>query len=214
LDEKCTFRDNRLHLENQNNTEDYSVIIVPSCKTISISNLKKIVDFYKMGGTVIFTTQLPSKSAEPAKDSEVTKLVNSIFTSGEADDGTIYSNLKSGKACYLSCPDGRKLRDVLRKCIDNWDVDYPMISDLQYIHKVLDGRNIYYFANLGGSQVSTTISLRGKFNLEEWDPHTGSIRRAIAETESGNTADMSSTRIKIALMPYHSFFLIEIPEDR
>ena len=67
------FKDGRLHLENQTNTEDYTVIIVPSCKTISIANLKKIIDFYIMGGTVIFTTQLPSKSAEPARDSEVIK---------------------------------------------------------------------------------------------------------------------------------------------
>ena len=214
LDEKCTVIDGKLHLWNKTNTEDYSVIIVPSCKTISITNLQKITDFYKSGGTVIFTTQLPSKSAEPGKDVEVAKLLQSIFPYREAGDGIIISNQKSVKACFISHPDGQKLRDVLQNSSDNFDVDYPLIPSLQYIHKVIDGRNIYYFANTGGSSVSDTITLRGKMNLEEWDPHTGSIRQADAESGTGSTADLTFTKVMLVLKPYRSCFLVEITGNK
>jgi alpha-L-rhamnosidase len=214
FDEKCTIRDGRLHLENQTNKEDYSVLIVPSCKTIKIASLKKIFDFYIMGGTVIFTTQLPSKSFEPAKDSEVTKLVRTIFPLGESDDGSVKSSQRNGKACFIASPEGPKIRDALQKYVDNFDVDYPFISSLQYIHKVIDGRNIYYFANIGGSPVSTLVNLRGKMNLEEWDPHTGQIMNVNAEPGISDAADLYFTSVKLDLIPYHSCFLIEIRKDK
>jgi hypothetical protein len=163
---------------------------------------------------VIFTTQLPSKSVEPGKDIEVAKLIESIFPYREAGDGIIISNQKSVKACFISHPDGQKLRDVLRNSCDNFDVDYPLSESLQYIHKVFRGRNIYYFANTGGSSVSDTITLRGNMNLEVWDPHSGNIRKAMAETVADSVADLSCTRVKLDLMPYRSCFLVEIPEKK
>jgi len=210
LDEKCSFRDGLLHLENQINSEDYSVIIVPSCRTISIANLKKIFDFYILGGTVIFTTQLPSKSLEPARDSEVIKLIHSLFPLGDSDDGSIKSSRKNGKVCFISHPDGRKLRDVLQKCVDNFDVDYPSSPNLQYIHKIIGGRNVFYFANIGGSAVETNVSLRGNMKLEEWDPHTGESRSATAEVVNKDTPDLFFTRVNLDLNPYRSCFLVEV----
>jgi hypothetical protein len=210
LDEKCSFKDGRLHLENQTNSEDYSVIIVPSCRTISIANLKKIFDFYILGGTVIFTTQLPCKSFEPAKDSEVIKLIHALFQLGESDDGSIKSSRKNGKACFISHPDGGKLRDVLQQCVENFDVDYPLSPNLQYIHKIIGGRNVFYFANIGGSAIKTNVSLRGNMMLEEWDPHTGYMRRATSEIVNKDAADLFFTRVKLDLMPYRSCFLVEV----
>jgi hypothetical protein len=209
LDEKCTFRDGRLHLENQINTEDYSVIIVPSCKTISIANLKKIFDFYIMGGTVIFTTQLPSKSFEPARDNEVIKLILTLFPLGESDDGSIKSSQKNGKACFIAHPDGQKLRDALQKCIDNFDVDYPLNPNLQYIHKVMGGRNVFYFANIGGSPVETSVCLRGNMKLNEWDPHSGITGGVTAKSIQNTTTGSFLTQVKLKLNPYHSCFLVE-----
>lgn len=107
LDEKCSISDRTLHLHNKINTEDFKVIIVPSCKTISISNLQKISEFYRSGGTVIFTTRLPSIAAEWGLDKEVTSLILSVFPRGGKDDGEIISNRNGGKACFI--PDPRSL---------------------------------------------------------------------------------------------------------
>ena len=49
--------------------------------------------------------------------------------------------------------------------------------DIQYIHKVIDNRNVYFFANTGKSYIQTEVTLRGKMAMEEWDPHTGDIRK-------------------------------------
>ncbi len=69
LDEKCAVSGPSLLLQNTANHEEYKVIIVPSCDLISLSNLRKVADFYDAGGTVIFTTRLPRKSAEMGKRS-------------------------------------------------------------------------------------------------------------------------------------------------
>jgi len=89
-----------------------------------------------------------------------------------------------------------------------------LIPSLQYIHKVIGHRNIYYFANTGGSSVSDTITLRGKMSLEEWDPHSGSIRKAIAVAATDSTADRSCTKVKLDLKPYRSSILVEIPDKK
>lgn len=210
IDEKCSVIDRKLHLQNQENYEDYRVIIVPSCKTISISGMKKIADFYISGGAVIFTTRLPSKSAEIGKDDELKSMVRAIFPGGEKDAGSMKSNQNGGKAFFISHPDGQILRDVLQKTVKDFDVNYPLSPELQYIHKVIDGRNVYYFANIGRSSVETSVMLRGKMNLEEWDPQTGDIRKANTKNMKHNTDDVLFTQIKLDIMPYHSFFLVEV----
>lgn len=48
---------------------------------------------------------------------------------------------------------------------------------LSYIHKVKEGRNIYFIANSSRSSIDTEISLRGKMKLELWNPYTGQIQK-------------------------------------
>lgn len=209
MDEKCSIVNGRLHLENISNWEDYKVLIVPSCKTISVSNLEKIVNFYNMGGTVIFTTRLPFKSAETGKDENIARLISSVFPKGEEDAGVIKSNKKGGRACFIDDPDGQKLRDILQQAGNAFDVDYPANPHLQYIHKVVDARNIYYFANTGGTQVETEVILRGDISLEGWDPHTGSINKLLTKNTNNKVSYLSSTKVKLTLKPYCSVFLVE-----
>jgi hypothetical protein len=208
LDEKCTISPGRLILKNKINMESYRVIIVPSCKTISLTNLRKLTDFYNLGGMVIFTTRLPFKSAESGKDIEVAKMVKSIFPGGEADAGSMKSNQMGGRAFFIAHPDGQNLRKLFQKWVYDKDVDYPFEPDLQYIHKVIDGRNVFYFANTGSSYIDTKITLRGKMELEEWDPHSGDIRTATAKSLQNETRDFI-TLVKLDLKPYRSFFLVE-----
>ena len=209
LDEKCLIEGNRLNLQNTISSESYRVIIVPSCALISIGNLSKIEDFYNAGGVVIFTTRLPSKSAEIGKDTVVSGIIRSMFPDGEKDAGVIRSNEAGGKACFIPIPDGQKLLEVLSNTGLTFDVEYPVNPAIQYIHKIIENRNIYFIANTGGSQIDTDVILRDKVSLEEWDPHTGGIQRL--KTESGEYKDSSSylTKVKLNLKPYHSIFWVE-----
>ena len=58
------------------------------------------------------------------------------------------------------------------------DVDFDKITELSegtftYIHKIINGKDIYFIANSSSSSVDTFVNLRGKINVELWDPHTG-----------------------------------------
>ena len=48
---------------------------------------------------------------------------------------------------------------------------------LTYIHKVKDGRDIYFFANSSPKDVETKVVLRGHRALTIWNPHTARRNR-------------------------------------
>ncbi len=210
LDERCPVVGNVLHLQNRINWEDYKVLVIPSCKTISISNLKKIKDFYERGGSIVFTTRLPSKSVEAGQDMEVNKLMRSIFPEGENNGGVVQTSSKGGKALLIIKPSGQNLRKSLSEVGSNFDVDYPMNEDVRYIHKVINGQEMYYFANLGGEHVNISVTLRGNMKLQKWDPHIGSIQDLITENISNDKTRGTITKGSLILKPYHSCFWIGV----
>lgn len=203
LDEKCQVVDGKLHLQNRINWEDFRVLIVPSCKTISVRNLQKINEFYEQGGTVFFTTRLPSKAIEEGKDEEVTKTITKIFPEGDNSSNIVHSSNKGGKAVFIRKPNGQNLREKLDQTIENFDVDYPVNEDIRYIHKVIDGQEVFYFANIGNKFIDIPITLSGRMNLEKWNPHNGSI-----ETLKTKKNQNITNIIQLELAPFNSCFLI------
>jgi hypothetical protein len=209
LDEKCSVTGNRLELKNSNSSESYSVLFLPSCYMISLSNLKKAIDFYNSGGMIVFTTRLPYKSSETGKDTEVDSLIRSVFPHLEDDAWEMMENEKGGKACFLPDPDAVGISEVMYGSGLEFDVSYPLNPDIQYIHKVIDNRNVYFFANLGKGNIQTEATLRSRLAVEEWDPHTGKIRKAETGYSENKTSGSVSTVVKINLKPYNSIFLVE-----
>jgi len=127
-----------------------------------IEHMKKVTDFYNSGGMVVFTTRLPHKSCETGKDSEIDSLVQTIFPLMEDNAWEIIENEKGGKACFLPDPDAVGISEIMYGSGLEFDVSYPLNPDIQYIHKVVDSRNIYFFTNLGKSSIQTEVTLRGK----------------------------------------------------
>lgn len=208
LDEKCQVSNNKLLLQNNINWEEYKVLVVPSCKTISISNLKKIKQFYIQGGTVIFTTQLPSKSVELGKDQEVAELIQYLFPEGENSKDKVSLSGNGGKTFYIHQPNQSNLRETLKQTPGVFDVDYPVNEDIRYIHKVIDGRDIFYFANIGDENVNIPVTLRGNMKLQSWDPHTGNTLDFITEDNVHADTDEPTTVGVLKLNPFHSVFWI------
>lgn len=56
-----------------------------------------------------------------------------------------------------------------------------------YIHRYYAGCDIWYFSNTTTADCEATVSLRGIHTLEEWNPHTGRMRRIPCEHEDGRT---------------------------
>jgi hypothetical protein len=208
LDEKCSVTDGVIHLQNKINWGEYRIVVVPSCKTISVSNLQKIKEFYESGGAVIFTTRLPSIAVEKGKNEEVVNLIRSIFPNNESSQGIIYTSNKGGKALFISKPSAISLRMSLTEICSDFDVEYTVNEDIRYIHKVIDGQDVFYFANTGSGSVDLPVTLRGNFKLQSWDPHTGNIRDLESENNINNKNRIKQTYVTLSLKPYRSTFLV------
>jgi hypothetical protein len=79
-------------------------------------------------------------------------------------------------------------------------------GNLSYLHKVAEGRDIWFFGNSSDTPVVVFVRLRGRHALERWDPHRGSIEPQLAETV--RDGDAEATRVRLSLGPVQSVFLV------
>ncbi len=77
---------------------------------------------------------------------------------------------------------------------------------LTYIHKVKDGRDIYFFANSSPKAVDTKVVLRGHKSLPIWNPHTGA--QEPAEARPSGTDAQPTTTVRLKLASVSSLFLV------
>ncbi len=216
LEEKYQINNGTIKLNNAENFQEYKLLFLTGCKTISYKTLEKLKSFYESGGTIISTTQLPYKSSEMGMEQKVVDLVNEIFGvhPWQTDSVKIQSNSnsKGGHAYFVPQPDKNNIQVILNERMTA-DVRFepnPVLSSdfgkFNYIHKIKDGRNIYYFANSSNERIQTDLIIRGKVNLELWNPHDGNTRKINAENSTKNYMDF--TRLRITLEPVSSVFYV------
>ena len=213
LDEKVSVNGSTLHLDNKNNYEDYKVMILPSIRVISKSNLEKIYEFYQNGGIVISVGSLPVMATEEKDNEAVASLIKAMF--GESAESAKSkeiekTNDKGGKLYHLV--QVSKLGNVLKKAYTDYDVTVSTVAErgghFTYIHKVRDDRNIYFFANSSDVSVNPTITLRGEFKaLEVWNPMTGE------KTPLTVTAKDGKTTFKLEFEAVTSLIVIEPDQE-
>ncbi|MEE1492031.1 MAG: glycosyl hydrolase, partial [Massilioclostridium sp.] len=93
IDERCSVEGDTFKLNNEVNYEQYKVILLPGCDTISVSNLEKIKEFYDGGGLVIGTRQLPYQSSEQGQSARVVELIKEMFgVDPRSSTGPIYTS--------------------------------------------------------------------------------------------------------------------------
>lgn len=205
LDAKCSVDGKFLRLRNQIHPQEYRVFLMPGSRAIHWSNLQRIVEFFESGGVVVATTRLPDQSAEKGRDAEVRKAIASLF----GRPGEIRRNRRGGRSCFFDQPTAETLRRFLDAALPDGDVvfeDSPTVSGgaLAYIHKRIGGREVYFFANSSSGPVDCRVRLRGRLRLETWDPHSGRIQAAAAE--SGG----STTRLRLQLGPVRSLLFVSL----
>ena len=217
LDKKYVIDNNKVILDNIENQQTYRALILTGGSIISYPTLQKIRDFYNAGGLVISTTQLPYKSTEIGADQKVIDLVQEIFQiDPAAPDSTqmgVLSNAQGGIAAYIPHPDDGSLQKFLQEHLPA-DVKFSpnpaLASDFgkfSYIHKVKDGRDIFYFANSSDESIDTDVFLRGNFHLERWNPHSGTITSSF-HTERIEKHGVTYTKFNLKLSPVRSVFFV------
>ncbi len=233
---RSTIDKGKITLNNQENREEFSVLFVPAGDTMSAAVAAKIKEFYDKGGQVIATGLLPTHSAEFGKDKEVQQAIYDVFgVSPDAplradvrraqDRQNFYvfwyyarKNRAGGQALFIPHTHPFLVDYALKQVLPLRDVDIqqPLVTPqvgpdyngaLTYIHKVRDGRDIYFFANSTSKAVDTKVVLRGKKNLKIWNPHTGAQEQA--ELTQGEVNGQPITTLRLALPSTTSLLYIQ-----
>lgn len=218
LEDKYRIENGTVKLNNSENSQEYKVMFLTGCNTISQSTLKKLKAFYESGGTIISTTQLPHKSSEMGQDQKVLDLVKEIFgidpLASEVEQIHSNTNANGGYAVFIPKPD----KDNIQKVLDeraNADIRFtpnPVLASdfgkFNYIHKIRDGRDIYMFTNSSDEIIETEVLLKGKIQLECWNPHDGTISEP-ENIQYESIGDETYTRSRLKLNPVKSVFWLE-----
>jgi len=234
LSGKCTVEGHKLVLNNKENREEYSVLFVPGGDTLSVAAAAKIKEFYDNGGAVIATSKLPTKSAEFGHDKDIQKMVADVFGLPVNDPPTadlqrasggrlvtfyFYKhNAAGGQAYFIPKAEPWVLQWALARVLPVRDVNLqepmPLLKKgpdydgaLTYIHKVRDGKDIYFFVNSTDKPVDTKVVLRGQKALRIWNPHTGDSQPA--EAAAGEAGGQPVTTVHLVLPPVGSLFYVQ-----
>ena len=216
LDEKYEIQQGTVKLNNSENEQAYHTLMLTGSNIISYKTLEKVRDFYQNGGLVIATSLLPFKSAEKGEDQKVIDLIQEIFSVNALSQNPSMdysnSNEQGGKAFFFPSATRAKISGALgQHSVDvSFDPVPVMATDygkFSYIHKVKDGKDIYYFANSTDEMIDTEVWLRGNLALEDWNPHTGEIQR-LANMEISVKDGQTYTKCQLELDPVSSTFWV------
>ncbi len=142
---------------------------------------------------------------------------HSILHPHAAPERTSHTNAAGGCAFVVHIDPTRSMDDTtaaLQKSLGEADVVFSGMKPLPfgtsqgsfaYIHRVIEGRDVYFFSNSTSTSVDTTVSLRGKAGgrFEYWNPHDGT-KTPVEHHRVNGRAEML-----LRLEPTASVFLIE-----
>jgi len=175
----------------------YPVLILPQTDRIPLTTYKKI-ESYATNKSVIALGKLPSQAPglmDQSSSAEIAAISARLFQS---------SNRKGRLVASIS-----DLADALHHALPP-DVDATgQTSNLGFIHRKLDGMDLYYVVNSSNQPVSGNIKFRAAHaNLESWNPDGGAV---LASTAYDKRAGIS-----LQLAPYESrvFVLGDTPAQK
>jgi hypothetical protein len=126
----------------------------------------------------------------------------------------VQTNYQGGKALFIPNPTTQLLSEVLAQFTPDADVLFEeslvvnsKLGLFSYLHKQHDGKDIFFFANSSDDEIDTEVLLRGKLNLENWNPHTGTVSR-LERCSYTRRNGQSYTRCKLRLKGVQSTFWI------
>ena len=124
-------------------------------------------------------------------------------------------NSAGGRAYFVDGNLNRNLLAALDDALSVYDVEIDGVAgvsngNFSYIHKIKEGRNLYFFANSSGDNVEASLQIRGELREPMWwDPVTGESRAADYRVEQidGQTV----TVVEGDFTAIQSLFLVEAP---
>lgn len=180
-------------LENnllQIGTGKYKVLILADMKAMHFSSLQKILAYYRSGGIVLATGQLPQASNRIGEqDKKVNKIVKEIFglTTQEAAEGKTAAKQKNaagGIGWYVK--DGPMEKHIATLITPDF---IPAANRGKVLHRKIGEKDLYMIMNVEkGSQ----CFFRSKGKVELWDAITGTFTPypVLRQTDQGTYLQM------------------------
>ena len=201
---RMSVRNGRLVLPDGMN---YRLLVLPNYEMMTPRLLHKLKDLVKAGATVIGPRpiQSPSLTDYPNCDQEIKNLADELW--GDCD------GLKVKEHHY------GKGRIIFGKTPETVLAEMGVTPDLQcgapgtplpvrYIHRTVDGTEIYFIANTSQQPQDLVCTFRVKGKRPElWHPDTGRTEPAAMAHEAGN-----GVQIPIYFDPRESLFVVFRPE--
>ncbi len=180
----------------------YSVLCLPPVESISFETLARVGELVKEGIILYAPKPLRMLSVSDIKTSkkDFDELVALIW--GKIDGQLVSLNNYGDGKVYWGIP----LADVLKteKILPDVNTRQDDGMNLLFIHKKLDGNDIYFVMNQQNAEISREMSFRitGK-TPEIWDPEYGSIIKTAVYTMDG-----IYTTLPVTLKPYQSLLFV------
>jgi hypothetical protein len=195
---RMSVRDDRLVLPDG---MSYRLLVLPQVTTMTPALLRKVKDLVEAGATVIGPRprKSPSLSEYPQCDDEVKRLANELW--GDCDGQAVKEHaFGKGKVILGATPEKNLEKMGIR-------ADFSAGATLRWIHRSLDGTEIYFVASAAPQAVETVCSFRVAGQRPElWQPETGQSERVVAYEQANGV-----TRIPIRFEPSGSVFVVFRP---
>lgn len=197
LDGRCTVSSGRLRMANKVNSEQFSVLILPGVKAISLSNMKQVMKAWRSGVKIIFTTQKPCQSADyGVDDAVIAKMTEKMLSRSR------------GKRCAVFIPEPSPASIAAELAETDSDVLFLAFCEpFNYIHKVVRTErgeaSLFLIGNIDGKARCQELSIRGEYDSVCYmDPHTG-VCAPVPFTRTGGR-----TQLALELSPGKSMIII------
>lgn len=181
---RCEVKDKMLHVAG----EQYKVLVVPSMKVIRYSSLKKIEEFIKDGGVVVFIGSKPEMTDKGENDPETNNMLGKIF---------------SGSESVVLC---NKPEELISAISDKYKPDFRILSGeikSPYImHRLIGRRNIFALYNF---PEGSRCFFKAKGDVQLWDPWNGktaSLSDYAKETPEGTEIELPLSEKEIQIIVF------------
>ncbi len=170
--------------------EQYKIIILADMKAIHYSSLQKILEFYRSGGIVLATGNLPQASSKDGEnDPEVDRIIQELF--GISADGA-NGNKETKKQQNNAGGIGWYIPDSLEKYIPELITpDFlPEKRVGKVLHRRIGERDVYMVTDV---EKDSECFFRSKGKVELWNANTGLTQAypVMKQTESGTWLRMN-----------------------
>lgn len=177
----------------------YRVLVLPETSTMTPALLRRITELVAAGATVIGSppVQSPSLSGYPQCDDEVKRLANQLW--GSAAATPVGHTQPHGQGRIVQgIPPERLLAQ------DGVPPDFTSRARLRWIHRAVDGTDLYFVANPLPHAVNASGAFRVSGQVPElWWPDSGRIEPAAVYDQRDGV-----TRVLLPLEAHGSVFVV------